>query len=95
MSLPSTRTRVASWPRAPTRSACWWKSAASEYGSSPEEQPALHTLIVGLARSHSAGTTFSAMALYVSQLRKSFVTLIVSASSSLSYSAWSLSRTRA
>ena len=47
MSLPSTRTRLPSWPRAPTRSACRWKSAASEYGSSPDEQPALHTLIAG------------------------------------------------
>jgi len=37
--------------------------AASEDGSSPEEQPALQTLIGAVGRAQSAGTTFSAIAL--------------------------------
>ena len=43
----------------PSRSAWWWNNAANEYGSSPEEQPALHTLSTGSGSAHSAGTTWS------------------------------------
>ena len=55
MSLPSTRTRRSAIAVVPLRSACSWKSAASEYGSSPDEQPALHTLITGSGSAHERG----------------------------------------
>ena len=50
--------------------------------------------MTGAGMAQSAGTTFCAMTSYVSQFRKSFVTLIVRASSRRSYSVPSESSTR-
>src|SRR5436305_13640136 len=73
------------------RSACWWKRIASEYGSSPEAQPALQTLGAE-SRSHNRGPPDFSIASQVSQLRKNLVTLTVKYRINRSHSRWSASR---
>ncbi|PYO68979.1 MAG: hypothetical protein DMD69_04360 [Gemmatimonadetes bacterium] len=66
---------------------------ASVYGSSPEAQPADHARTCPWRSAHSAARR-GASACHVSRLRKHLVTLMVSASSSRSYSWGSVSSTR-
>jgi hypothetical protein len=88
----STRLRAEVTPRT---EACRWMSAASEYGSSPDEQPALQIRRRGAGHAQISGMTREAIASKTPRLRKSRVTLMVSASSNRSYSIESRSRTRA
>jgi hypothetical protein len=64
---------------------------AIEYGSSPEEQPALQMRVCTSSRSNSSGITVLSITEYVSQLRKNLVTLTVSDRINRSYSFGSVS----
>ena len=91
MSLAVMRTRDAA-AGVPAASAARRAEIASVYGSSPLAHPALQTRSSRSERAKSAGHSSRSTAAHASGLRKSFVTLMVSVSMSLSYSARSLSR---
>src|SRR5687768_15598402 len=71
---------------------CWSQRTASEYGSSPDAQPALQMRTVGVAGPHISGSTLAAMEAYVSGSRKNFDTLMVNVAINRSYSTGSESR---
>ncbi|PYP91529.1 MAG: hypothetical protein DMD34_15710 [Gemmatimonadetes bacterium] len=92
MSVASTRARPSSagWP---SRRAVSASATAIVYGSSPEAQPADQAR-TSPRRAFQSPSIHGASARHVSTLRKNLVTLMVSASSSKSYSSASSSSSR-